>query len=452
MINKDYKHDKLTTPYQVGSRTDLLNELEVKIEHYRQHKLPLYIFLIKLENFTKISKNRGDLGTGCVIHTLVERLISFVNEQGVTFQFNADQIVLICSGTQYDFNPQVLDEMINQLRNPVSFCYDIITVELVMGFVEMQPEMVANADELIKRAETALLLAKAEQSCWRHCTCLQCQPSRTSDQALFKELKLGLTKVDLHLAGQPIYDFNSGKLSIVEVLLRWQHAVQGAINPLKIIELASKNGYLYHVAIYVSQRLADFLVEQKTRYQEVSFAINFNMPQIINKKLIENIFEIFDQQGIDRSKLIFESTETDAMPVSFEDAAGHFHWIRQQGVQVAMDDFGSGYSTLALLTSIEVDLVKMDRSLVTDIEHNSRRFETLLAILQLCVKLELTVVVEGVENEQQHQLLLDCQIPNLLVQGFYYGKPCTLHTQVTFKENIFIQTELQSFQPALQGI
>ena len=449
MSNKDYKYGNRTSLHQVRSRTSLLNELEHKIEHYRQHKLPLYIFLIKLENFTKISKNRGDLGTGCVMHTLAERLIAFVNGQGVTFQLDTDKLVLLYSGTQHDFSPKVLDDMVNQLKSPVSFCYDIITVELAMGYVEVQPEVDANAGELIKRAETALLLAKAEQSYWRHCTCLQCQPSKNLDKALFKELKLGLTEVDLHLAGQPIYDFNSGKLTIVEVLLRWQHAIQGAINPLKIIELASKNGYLYHVAIYVSQRLADFLVEQKTRYQEVSFAINFNMPQIINKKLIENIFEIFDQQGIDRSKLIFESTETDAMPVSFEDAAGHFHWIRQQGVQVAMDDFGSGYSTLALLTSIEVDLVKMDRSLVTDIEHNSRRFETLLAILQLCVKLELTIVVEGVENKQQHQLLLDCQIPNLLVQGFYYGKPCTLHTQVTFKENIFIQTELQCCQPAL---
>lgn len=451
MNSIDYKHSKLTNLNQTIGRSSLFRELELKIKNYRQLKSPFFTFLIKLENFSKIDKNRGELGTDCVMHALAERLSTFVKGQGTIFQLHADQLVLVCSGEKHDFSPKVLDEMTNQLRNSVSFYYDIINVELAMGCVEMLPE-VANVSELLERAEVALLLAKGEQSHWRHCTCQQCQPNSKSDQALFKELKLGLANIDLHIAGQPIFDFDSGKLAIIEVLLRWQHTIHGAISPQKIIELAGKNGYLYNIAVYVSQRLADFLVEHKNRYDSLRFAINFNMPQIINKKLIEHVFSIFDQHGIDRNKLIFESTETDALPVSFEDAAGHFQWIRQQGVQVAMDDFGSGYSTLSLLTSIEVDLVKIDRSLVTGMECNPRRLETLLAILQLCQRLELRVVVEGVENNQQHQLLLDCQIPNLLVQGFYYGKPCTLHNQVSFKENIFSQAKQQCIQPVLQGI
>jgi len=451
MNNMDYKHNNVTNLNQVKSRSSLFRELELSINNYHQLKSPFFTFLIRLENFSKIDKNRGELGTKCVMNTLAERLNAFINGQGSIFQLHADQLVLLCSGEPHDFTPNVLDEMTSQLRNSVSFYYDFVSVELAMGCVEMSPE-IANVSELLQRAEVALLLAKGEQGHWRHCTCLQCQPSSKSDQELFEELKLGLANSDLYIAGQPIFDFDSGKLTIIEVLLRWRHTIHGAISPQKIIELASKNGYLYYVAVYVSQYLANFLALHKHRYGSLRFAINFNMPQIINKKLIEHVLSIFEQHGIARNRLIFESTETDALPVSFEDAAGHFQWIRQQGVQVAMDAFGSGYSTLSLLTNIEVDLVKIDRSLVTGIECNSRRLETFLAILQLCQRLELRVVIEGVENNQQHQLLLDCQTPNLLVQGFYYGKPCTLHKQVNFKENIFSQSELQCIQPALEGI
>lgn len=432
----------------IRNRKSLFEQLELKITNFCQKKSPLYVFSCKLENFNKIDKNRGELGTACVMRTLAKRLGSLVKVYEGIFKLNSDQLVLLCSGSKQDFSAPKLDEMIKQLRKPVSFFYDIITVELDMGFVEMQPEVV-NAQELIERAETALLLAKGEEAHWRHCNCQHCEPKDKSEQLLFRELKQALARIDLHLAGQPIFHLDSGELTIVEVLLRWNHNVHGAINPLKIIELASKNGYLYYVAVYVSQRLADFLVEHKSQYQSLLFSINFNMPQIINKKLIEHIFSIFDHQGIDRTKLIFESTETHALPVSFEDAAGHFQWIRQQGVQVAIDDFGAGYSTLALLTSIEVDLVKIDRSLVMDIENNPRRLETLFAILQLCQRLDVRVVVEGIENIKQHQLLLNSQIKNLLVQGYYYGKPCNLHKDVTFKENISPQIQLQYIQQAL---
>jgi len=436
--------------WQIGSRACLLKNLDKKIQGYHQQKLQLQILLFRLDNFSKIDKNRGVLGTRCVAKVLEDRLSLAFNVKGCFYQLSADCYVFVSSGKSSDFNKAFLDELYVKLRQPVSFFYDIITIELSMGFASMAPEIITSCD-LLSKAEVALKLSTKNDSGWQGNTCQQCKDNKSPDRALFNELKQDIANVQLHLAGQPIYNFDSGKLAIVEVLLRWHHEKYGAINPLKIIELARRNGYLYHIAIYVCQQLASFLVTNKESYQNVLFSVNFNMPQIINKKLIENVLSIFDHQGIDRSKLIFESTETDALPVSFEDAAGHFHWIRQQGVQVAMDDFGSGYSTLALLTSIEVDLIKIDRSLVTGIECSSRRLETLLAILQLCQRLEITVVVEGIENKQQHQLLLDCQIPSLLVQGYYYGKPCTLHNQVTFKESMFLHTEQQCNQPALQG-
>ncbi len=443
------QYAELAKQQGVGSRHCLLQHLAKKTKDYHHNKQPLYLFIIKLENYTKINKNRGQLGTACVMRALIKRLNALLKYQGCIYQLNADQFALVLSGKHYDVSSKIIDGVLAKLRQPVTFHYDIVTVELAMGYVEMFAE-VSDAQELLRRAETAIKLATAEQANWRYLNCQRCKEKNKSEKELFKDLKQGLANAELHLAGQPIYDFDTGKLTIIEVLLRWQHKNYGAINPLKIIELASKNGYLYHVAVYVSQQLADFLDENKTKYQAVSFAINFNMPQIINKKLIEHIFDIFDHHGIDRSQLIFESTETDALPVSFEDAAGHFNWIRQQGVQIAMDDFGSGYSTLALLSSIDVDLVKIDRSLVTDIENNPRRLETLLSILNLCQRLELKIVVEGIENQQQNALLLESNLSNLLVQGYFYAKPATLTQHEFCQTNTFIYKQQQCAQLIFQ--
>lgn len=448
MVNMENQQE--LEAWKIGSRASLLKNLEEKVLDYHQKEFPLFILLFRLDNFSKIDKNRGVLGTRCVVKVLEERLSLIFNVNGCFYQLNADCFVFVLSDKPYDSSNGFLENIHKQLKQPVIFYYDIISVELSMGFAEMSPELTSSSD-LLNQAKRSLKLSTKSHNNWRRTTCQQCKENNEPDRELFNELKHDIANVQLHLAGQPIYNFDSGELSIVEVLLRWHHDKHGAINPMKIIELAGRNGYLYYIAVYVCQQLADFLLINKSMYQNVSFSINFNMPQIINKKLIEHVFAIFDQRGIDRNQLIFESTETDALPVSFEDAAGHFSWIRQQGVQIAMDDFGAGYSTLALLTSIDVDLIKIDRSLVTDIENNPRRLEALISILQLCQRLKLNIVVEGIENKQQHMLLLNSDLSDLLVQGYFYGKPTTLAKHGFCQINDFIYQQ-QSLQLTCQGM
>jgi len=255
------------------------------------------------------------------------------------------------------------------------------------------------------------------------------------DQDAFPELVKAIRAEDVYIVGQPIYDAYTGQVNIVEVLIRWTHEKYGQVSPLNIIELASQNNYLSAVAIHVVEQLINFVVENQSLYEDVCFAINLNISQIINYSLINNIIELIDSAGIDRSRIIFESTESDSLPIPIDEAAQHFSWIRDQGVLIAIDDFGSGYSTLDYVNNLSVNIIKVDRSLVKGVENCYRRLDTLLSLLKLCERQGVLIVVEGIENEVQHSLIQAENISGLLVQGFLYAKPAPL------SDNIFVRND-----------
>jgi EAL domain-containing protein (putative c-di-GMP-specific phosphodiesterase class I)/GGDEF domain-containing protein len=437
---------------QLSDRQSLLQDLNILIALYHNKNLAFSLSILKVNQLALINKERGIAGTKCVMSTLSNRLENLLKKTSSIYRLNTGQFVIISKPqiSKNNLGPHNIDLVLEELQQSITFSHDIITVELTLGYVAMTAEIV-NSSELLRRADIALKLARCEKISWK---CFNCHPPKhhnITDWELFNELKFSLNNNELYLAGQPIFDFDTGKLAMVEVLLRWEHDKYGTIEPLKIIELAGQNGYLYKLSVFVAEQLINFLSVNKARYKDISFALNFNMPQIINAKLIKHLLNLFDQHGIARSRLIFESTETSASPIPLTEAANHFHWIRQQGIQIAIDDFGSGFSTLDYINNLDVDIIKIDRSLITDIESNSRKLATLTSLLQLCNHLGVVIVLEGIENELQHQLLIDCQTPRLLVQGYWYAHPSPLSDNNFYQSNIFQQTDPFQFQLASQG-
>lgn len=278
------------------------------------------------------------------------------------------------------------------------------------------------------------------------------QSTTACDDQLFLELKEALENNKLQLAAQPIFDLHCGEIKIIEILLRWTHSDYGEISPLKIIELAGKNKYLFEIATYVTENLIEFLHKNNDRHQNICFAINLNLPQITDSSLIEHLLELIDNSGISRSKLIFESTETDSLPISIGEASMHFSRIRSQGIKIAMDDFGAGYSTLDYINNFDVDFVKIDRSLVTGIESNSRKLDTLLSMIQLCTRIGVIIVIEGVENEHQHNLIIGSGIPGILVQGYLYQRPCLLSLTQFNNCSLMSQESPVNLKLAINGV
>ena len=423
--------------YQIGSRDDLYRDLDIHLRNNQAIDLgfSLSFSILKINKYSHIFNNFSVKKTDYVLSTLVERLIDALKKDATLYRLNAEEFGII-------FKHQNMDE-INQLLKllvrPIPYGHDFIEIQLSLGLVDLTTQ-IRKHTEVLRRADIALKLAKSEALNWQYFNHHLDYFTHT-DRDMFIELEKAVDNNLLHLAGQPIFNIDTGQVIMVEILLRWQHVEYGAVNPTKIIELASKNDYLSKIALYVANQLVIFLNDNDDLYQDVDFALNFNMPQIINIALIQALLTCFDKFGIDKSRLIFEATEVDSCPVSIDKVVNHFNWIKKQGIKIAIDDFGSGYSTLNYVNNLNVDIIKIDRSLVCDIETSTRKLETLIALLQLCHKLNATIVVEGIESVSQHNLIKDLNIANILVQGYLYARPSSLKKQIFCDSTYFKKTE-----------
>ncbi|NQY86480.1 MAG: EAL domain-containing protein [Colwellia sp.] len=422
---------------KIGSRDNLFKDLDIQLNIDQQIDLgfSLSFAILKINKYSKIFNDFGRKAADYVLSILIERLTEVLKEDATLYHLKQVEFGII-------FKHQSMGE-INQfmklLAQPIPYGHDFIDIQLSLGLVDLTTQIKKHS-EVLRRADIALKLAKSEALNWQYFNHHLDYYSHT-DRDMFIELEKAMNNKILHLAAQPIFNINTGEVIMVEILLRWQHDEYGAVNPMTIIELASKNGYLSKVALYVAKQLVIFLHEHGDLYQNISFALNFNMPQIINITLIEALLKSFDEFGIDKSRLIFEATEIDSSPVSLDHVVNHFQWIKQQGIKIAIDDFGSGYSTLNYINNLDVDIIKIDRSLVCDIETSTRKLETLIALLQLCDKLGVIIVIEGVENISQHNLIKDIGIADVLVQGYFYAKPSSLKEQTFCNSTYFKKSD-----------
>lgn len=442
------QHSNLAKLYPIGNREDLFKDLAIHLKFDQQIDLDfsLSFSILKVHKYSQIFSNFGNKGVECVSSTLIERLMNILKEDANIYRLNSEEFGIIFKHKSQDD----INQSFKLLVQPVPYEHDFINIQLSLGLVDFVSQIKKNT-EVLRRADIALKLAKSEALNWQYFNHHQNYPTHT-DRDLFIELEKAMENNLLHLAGQPIFNLDTGQVIMVEILLRWHHPEYGAVNPMKIIELASKNGYLSKVAIYVAKQLIIFLNDNDDIYLDISFALNFNMPQIINIELIKVLLNSFDEFGIDKSRFIFEATEVDSCPVSLDNVANHFQWIKQQGIKIAIDDFGSGYSTLNYVNNLDVDIIKIDRSLVCGIETNARKLDTLIALLQLCHKLDVITVVEGIENIYQHKLVKDMNITNILVQGYFYAKPSLLNEQTFCDSTYFKKADNYHFKLVSQSV
>tara|TARA_R110001592_G_scaffold153164_2_gene381325 strand:- start:9645 stop:10982 length:1338 start_codon:yes stop_codon:yes gene_type:complete len=423
--------------YQIGNRGDLIKELDkhFSLEHEIAPDFLLSFAILKVNKHGEIFSRFGREAAEYVLSILLKRLVGLLKEDASIYRLKSEEFGIIFT----HLSMSEVNDFFTLLARPISYGDELIDVQLTLGLVDLIAQLKSHK-EVLRRADIALKLAKSEPLNWQ-CFNHHLDAYSHTDRGMFIELEKAIENNLLHLAGQPIFNLDTGKVAMVEILLRWQHAEYGAVNPLKIIELASKNDYLPQVGFYVAKQLMLFLRDHDERYRNVTFTLNFNMPQIINITLIQSVLDCFEHYGIDKSRFVFEATEIDSCPISADKVVNHFKWIKQQGIKIAIDDFGAGYSTLNYINSLDVDIIKVDRSLVSDLETSQRTQETLSALLQLCHKLAVVIVVEGIENACQHQWIKDMNIANILVQGYFYAKPSSLKKQLFCTSTYFNKTD-----------
>ena len=240
-------------------------------------------------------------------------------------------------------------------------------------------------------------------------------------QRVSNEMRNALESGQFHIYLQPKCDIKTGEIVGSEELVRWIHPELGMVSPGEFIPVFEQNGFITELDSYILRRCCELIrswIDRGVRVLPIS--VNISRTDLYNPGLFESILQTVDSYGVPHDAIEFELTEssfvTDSAPLASLNNA-----LRKSGFRVLMDDFGSGYSSLNSLKDLQVDVLKIDLKFLPASEEDYRAYAILAAVVEMAVKLKLGIVVEGVETEEQVELLrkLNCSI----VQGFFYHRP-----------------------------
>ena len=277
--------------------------------------------------------------------------------------------------------------------------------------------------DLLKRADIALYRAKDSGR-----NAIQLFRSTMQDAAsarlrLENDLRLALARGEFELHFQPQVDARDGKVVGAEALLRWQHPQQGFISPERFVGLAEQHGFVAELDTWVARRACADLVGLLEEGHDLRMAVNCSALNLSNPQMPAVVARILERTGLEPARLTVEVTEN-ALMNSLGAAIRTLDAVRELGVKVSIDDFGSGYSSLTYLRQLPVDTLKVDRAFVREIAEQANDRAITAAIIAMAHKLGLKVVAEGVENIEQLDMLRQFGCDQ--VQGYLISKALPL--------------------------
>ena len=241
------------------------------------------------------------------------------------------------------------------------------------------------------------------------------------DSEIEHEIGEALSLGELELYYQPKVDINTEQIIGAEALMRWNHRTQGLIMPGEFIHIAEEMGIITKIDEWgMMQACMQNKIWQDKGYDPIKISVNMSQAQLYQTDVVASVKNALEESGVSPSCLEVELTETMAM-IDIDRTVSILNALKKLGVSISMDDFGTGYSSLSSLKILPIDLLKVDRSLVYDIETNKTARCITKAIVDLGKAMNLTILAEGVENNNQRDILreLGCDV----IQGFLYSRP-----------------------------
>ena len=248
---------------------------------------------------------------------------------------------------------------------------------------------------------------------------LEAEELYNSDIALLDEIEKGLKNGEFKMYLQFIVDNKTKRISSAEALSRWEKADGELVFPGKYIPVMEKAGVIIRLDYYMFERACEKLSHWAgTDFGDISISCNFTRRTISEEDFVSKLSDIADRYSFDKSKLIIEITE-DSIEKNLDVAIKNILRVKELGFSIALDDIGSGYTSLVNLCEYPIDIVKLDREilLMTNAERGKKLF---LGIVSLAHYLNLKVVCEGVETEEQNALVSESECD--FIQGWYYSK------------------------------
>lgn len=387
----------------------------------RRSGRPTAVIYIDLDNFKLINDTQGHAAGDQLLKEVTARLARCTRSGDTVGRFGGDEFGVILSdlGRPGDASI-VVQKMIDTLAMPLHLEGHELYVTASVG-ITLFPSDGEDAGVLIRNADTAMYRAKEQgKNAYQYFTREMNERSRVRVQTEVA-LRRAIERKEFFLHYQPKVSLKDGTICGFEALMRWQHPQRGTVMPTEFIKVLEDLGLIVQVGEWVMwEACRQIQAWTKSGCVVPPIAINLSARQFQQKELETIVRRVLVNTGIDPSLIQFEITESLVMKEP-ETAARTLVLLKESGVSISVDDFGTGHSSLAYLKRFPIDALKIDRAFVRDITTNREDAAITLAIIGLAHSLKLKVVAEGVETEEQLRFLFKHACDEM--QGYYFSRP-----------------------------
>ena len=413
-------YDQLTG---LPNRVLFLDRLAQSLVRAERGDTRIAVMTLDVDRFKLINDSYGHVAGDALLVRAASRLAEALRPGDTAARFSGDTFTVLCEDVT---DEQQVAELVERFSAALSSPFDLdgdrvfLTVSTGIALSGSGP---ATAETLLRDADAAMHLAKERGRARYEIYSESLRTFAVQRLRTANDLHRALSEQEFRLVYQPEVSLDHGHITGVEALIRWHHPERGLVPPVEFIPLAEETGLIEPIGLWALETAAQQAVQwRSSRYDggAITVWVNLSPRQLANPEIVNQVASVLSDHSIDPGQIGLEITES-ALLDDVEAAIAQMSALRQLGVRLAVDDFGTGYASLAYLKRLPVDAVKIDRAFVDGIGTDSDDVAIVTAVIGMAKALRLTSIAEGTETREQVSALreLGCTI----AQGYYFTTP-----------------------------
>ena len=410
-------HDNLT---KLPNRALLEDRLEQEIQNAKRESKRFSVLFLDLDGFKQVNDAFGHHAGDLLLLQVADRIRASIRGRDTLARIGGDEFVLLANASEPSDAAVLAGKLVEEIARPFLIARHEIRVSTSIG-IAVYDRLEQEPQDLLRNADTAMYHAKA---LGRNTYCFfdaSMNENAQKELQLLNDLRSAQERKEWVLHYQPTIDAQTGLITGVEALLRWNHPARGMVPPNLFIGAAEKTGLIVPIGEWVLSEACRQMSEwHAAGSTDWTIAVNLSAVQFNHPGLIQMVRDTLNRHALEPNCLTLEITESTAMR-DVHATLAILEKLHEMGVQISIDDFGTGYSSLLYLKRLPASELKIDRGFVCDLAHDTEDAAIISAIVALGHTLNLRIVAEGVETEEQQEFLsrLGCTA----LQGFLFAKP-----------------------------
>ncbi len=402
----------------LANRTLFRNRVEHALSRRRENGKGLAVAFLDLDDFKTVNDSLGHAAGDELLVAVAQRVRESVRTSDTTARLGGDEFAVLLDDIEDVAVPA--QRILQALAKPIELEGQPVMVNGSVGIALHEPGQ--TAADLLRNADVAMYKAKGEGKGAFKAFDESMHGAASERFVLKNELLTAVANDELRLHYQPIMDLTTGRRRAVEALVRWEHPLRGKVSPGNFIPLAEETGAIVPIGRWVLKTACDQVAEWRREpdSSDLRLCVNVSPSQLGDSNLVQDVSRALDQSELPAEALILEITES-AFLLSDDRLAATIKELAALGAVIALDDFGSGYSSLGYLSKLPIGILKIDLSFVSRIDQGPEEAAVAQAIIVLGHTLGMEIVAEGIETPEQLAELRRRGCP--LGQGFLLGRP-----------------------------